>query len=122
MDIKGRDFSLLPKAVFTVEPGTAKSVTAAPHTPPGAVGWRRLHFSPTGWLRPPQLAFWVTGVRSLNVFVFLRGARGSEYTACGFSFCDGKFYPLTWAAGCPRSWSNMILGVSVKVLLPESDI
>lgn len=33
MEIKGRDFSLLPKAVFTAEPGTAESVTAAQHTP-----------------------------------------------------------------------------------------
>lgn len=36
---------------------------------------------------------------------------------------DGKFYmSVDWATENPAIWLNMVLGVSVKVLLDETDI
>ena len=31
-------------------------------------------------------------------------------------------HQLDWATGCPDIWSNIILGVSLKVFLDESNI
>lgn len=125
MEIKGRAFSLLPKAVFLAEPQRAQGVTTAQHTLMGGPGpgYASAPQAGQGLLSSVLRSGHIRCINMCHVHISLRRSGILNAQNVGFPCVLVNFMcQLDRVARCPESWSDRILGVSVRVFMVEVNI